>query len=56
MVLFEKCMYAFSRNSNVLSDMIKLQDNGFYPYMKKSIELDYQHSVEPHFQFQRPKS
>ena len=31
--------------------MIRLQSNSFYPYIKKSAELDYQHSVESLFLF-----
>lgn len=38
-----------------LSDMISPQSSNFYPYVKKSAELDYQHSVES-LPLQRPKS
>ena len=54
MVLFEKYMYGFSRNNKALGDIIRPQSSGFYPYVRKSAELYYQHPTEPHFSFKGP--
>ena len=49
-------MHGFSRTNNALSDMIRPQSSSFYPYVKKSAELDYQHSVESLFRFKGPRA
>lgn len=55
MVLFEKYMYGFSRNNNALGDIIRPESSGFYPYVRKSAELYYQHPIESHFSFKEPE-
>lgn len=55
MVLFEKYMYGFSRNNNALGDIIRPESSGFYPYVRKSAELYYQHPIESHLSFKEPE-